>query len=167
MTTRPEASEPTRTVVVECSLDASPALVWRALTTPEILAEWLGPNTMKAETGERFTLEAADAGGTLTCEVLEAEPPRRLSYTWRSDAADAVGEPLDSRVTFELTPLDHGRTLLRVVHSGLPVALPRFGSVLQARAGRAGARRTTRSVRRPLAQGRIVGGRLSRMRLAA
>jgi uncharacterized protein YndB with AHSA1/START domain len=165
MTTRAEASETTPTIVLECSLDASPARVWRALTTPEILAEWLGPNTMKPEAGERFTLDVApEEGGTIACEVLEAEPPRRLSYTWRSDVKDMAGQTLDSRVTFELTPLHEGRTLLRVVHSGLPVAVPRFGNILQTRMGLAGARRTAR---RPLARSRILGGLAPRMRLAA
>ena len=29
-------------VVVECGLDASPEKVWRALTVPELAADWLG-----------------------------------------------------------------------------------------------------------------------------
>jgi uncharacterized protein YndB with AHSA1/START domain len=52
-------------------------------------------------------------------EVIEAEPPRRLSWNWRE-----AGEP-ESVVTFTLTPNGQGGTSLRLVHQRrLPAMRP-------------------------------------------
>jgi uncharacterized protein YndB with AHSA1/START domain len=107
--------------MVECELDAAPAKVWRALTIPEFVAAWLLPNTLgDARTGEKFELGGSAHGLSrrIACEVLEAEPERRLRYSWRE--ADAT----ESVVTFELTP--HGKgTRLRVTH-GAAAPAPRM-----------------------------------------
>ncbi len=104
------------TVVVACDLDAPPATVWRALTTPEIVAEWLGASDIRPEPGRPFGLDLpADAGGRVTGEVLEAVPLERLSMAWRS--AEPDGTAPDSHVTFELTPRPEGGTHLRIVQT--------------------------------------------------
>ena len=76
--------------------------VWRAITLPELVAEWLLPGDFRAEPGHVFTFDASV--GAIACEVLEAEPPRRLVYSWR--ALD-----LDSTVTIELAPQNGGTRL--------------------------------------------------------
>ena len=98
MTDSPEA------VVTECDLSEAPEKVWKALTAPELLAAWLP--------------EAVD------CEILAAEPDRLLCYRWRpgADDKDAVGRPVDSVVTFELTGTASGGTHLRVDHRVVAVA---------------------------------------------
>ena len=68
-----------------------PSTVWRALTTPELMAQWLMPNDFRAEPGHRFTFQARPVGATgfsglIACEVLEVTPPRRLRISW-ADAA--------------------------------------------------------------------------------
>jgi len=92
------------TVVTECDLPEAPEKVWKALTTPELLAKWLP--------------EAQD------CEVLAAEPNRLLRYRWRAgeDDRDESGRELDSVVTFELTHMPSGGTHLRVDHRVLVAA---------------------------------------------
>ena len=92
------------TVVTECDLPETPEKVWKALTTPELLAKWLP--------------EAKD------CEVLAAEPNRLLRYRWRAgeDDRDESGRELDSVVTFELTHMPSGGTHLRVDHRVLVAA---------------------------------------------
>jgi len=60
-------------------------LVWRALTEPELLADWLMANDIVAEVGRSFTFRMpARVGfdGIIHCTVLEATPPSRLVYTW-------------------------------------------------------------------------------------
>ena len=91
-------------VVTECDLPEAPEKVWKALTIPGLLAAWLP--------------EAVD------CEILAAEPDRLLCYRWRAgtDDKDAVGRPLDSVVTFELTGTASGGTHLRVDHRVVAVA---------------------------------------------
>lgn len=96
-----------------------PAKVWRALTTPQLMATWLMPNDFRPITGHRFTLTAAPIeatrfSGTIACEVLEIRPPERLRITWH----DADGtNPLDSIVTFDLRPEGRGTRVL-LEHSG-------------------------------------------------
>jgi uncharacterized protein YndB with AHSA1/START domain len=108
-------------VVVECELDAQPETVWRALTVPEIVAEWLAPNSIDAKTGEAFGIELAPKeGGHISCVVLDADPPQRLSYSWRTAEDDARAGSLDTVVTFELAPTADGGTRLRITHTGLP-----------------------------------------------
>jgi len=51
-------------------------------------------------------------------EVLEADPPRRLVFTWRVEFDDALRREGYSKVTFELEPLG-GEVKLTVVHDEL------------------------------------------------
>jgi uncharacterized protein YndB with AHSA1/START domain len=97
----------------------SPAKVWRALTTPSLMAQWLMANNFEAVAGHRFTLsaapiEATNFSGSITCEVLEIRAPERLQISWR----DADGtNPLDSTVTFHLHPEGRGTRLI-LEHTG-------------------------------------------------
>ncbi|MDB5481221.1 MAG: ATPase [Caulobacteraceae bacterium] len=103
-------------VVVETDIEAPPERVWRALSEPALAVAWLAPGQMSAEPGERFTLD--DEGRKIDCEVLEAEPARRLRLGWR----DGDGG-LASEVSFVLTPTPAGGTHLRVVHGPVVVSL--------------------------------------------
>lgn len=106
-------------IVVECNLPEAPEKVWRALTEPEIVAAWLMPNDIKAETGHRFSLGTESR---IDCRVLEAEPCRLLRYSWREADETNAAEGFDSVVTFELTRAANGGTHLRVVHDGFVAA---------------------------------------------
>lgn len=99
---------------LEYDLQHLPEKVWRALTDPVLLTEWLLPVVgFKLEPGTAFTLKApAFPGwdGTVKCQLLEIEPQRKLSYTW--------GVPfLETVVTFTLTPTSSG-TRLSILQSG-------------------------------------------------
>lgn len=119
----------TGSVNIECELPQPPEKVWRVLTEPDLLAEWLLPNDMVPDPGHRFRLQAAEESA-IDCEVIEVEPCRRLAYRWRRGDPDKPGA-LDSLVTFELDVTAAGGTRLRVTHSGLPVGLqPRRGEVV-------------------------------------
>jgi uncharacterized protein YndB with AHSA1/START domain len=88
-------------VVVECDLDAAPEKVWRALTVPELVEQWLG-----------VVPGGTDEGGDPSYEIVEAEPFSRLRYAWRDPATT---EPA-TIVTFDLAPLPGGRTAFRLTH---------------------------------------------------
>jgi len=111
-------------IILDEALDAPPDLVWRALTEPGILARWLGPNDIRAIVGERFTLHPGGAvgGEPIDCEVLEAEPPERLSYRWRGGEPGAP-EALDTVVTWIIEPTADGGTRLRLIHDGFPIVV--------------------------------------------
>jgi uncharacterized protein YndB with AHSA1/START domain len=110
-----------RPILLEAALDQPPALVWRALTEPALVARWLGEGEIEARVGRRFTLrpDGAPGGETIACEVLEAEPGRRLSYRWRGEG-EGPGA-LDTVVTWILEPTAEGGTRLRLVHDGVPI----------------------------------------------
>jgi uncharacterized protein YndB with AHSA1/START domain len=105
----------TRTVVVEREFSHPPEKLWRALTQPHLVEEWLMKNDFSPVVGHRFKLRG-DWGGVLDCEVLAVEPNRTLSYTWDFPNDDPAFN-LKSVVTFTLTPVARG-THLRVEQAG-------------------------------------------------
>lgn len=105
----------TRSVVVEREISHSPEKLWRALTQPHLMEEWLMKNDFKPDVGHRFNLRG-DWGGVLDCEVLAVEPHRTLSYTWDFKHDDPAYN-MKSVVTFTLTPTATG-THLRVEQAG-------------------------------------------------
>jgi uncharacterized protein YndB with AHSA1/START domain len=119
-----------RAVVVEREFAFPPEKLWRALTQPHLIEEWLMKNDFKPAVGHSFNLRG-DWGGVLDCEVLAVEPNKTLSYTWNFAHADAAYN-LKSVVTFTLTPTSTG-THLRVEQAGFgPEQRQAFGG---ARAG--------------------------------
>ena len=100
-----------------------PEKVWRALTDPTLLAEWLLPVLdLKLEPGAEFTFKTqAYPGwdGTVNCQFLEIEKYRKLSYTWRVPFLDTI-------VTFTLTPTASG-THLSLVQAGFKDQKREFG----------------------------------------
>ncbi|HEY1709779.1 MAG TPA: SRPBCC domain-containing protein [Rhizomicrobium sp.] len=114
----------TRSVVVEREIPHPPEKLWRALTQPHLIAEWLMKNDFSPVVGHRFQLRG-DWGGVLDCEVLALEPNRALSYTWNYAAGGA--NALGTVVTFTLTPTEAG-THLRMEQSGFRADMPQaFG----------------------------------------
>jgi uncharacterized protein YndB with AHSA1/START domain len=105
----------TRAVVVERDIAHPPEKLWRALTQPHLIEEWLMKNDFAPAVGHRFNLRG-DWGGAIDCEVLVVEPNRELSYTWNFKHDDAAFN-LESVVTFTLTPTGTG-TRLRMEQVG-------------------------------------------------
>ena len=110
-----QASTDTRSVIVEREFPHPPEKLWRTLTHPHLIAEWLMKNDFMPAVGHRFNLHG-DWGGVLDCEVLAIEPNRTLSYTWDFPHDDAAYN-LKSVVTFTLTATRTG-TLLRMEQVG-------------------------------------------------
>lgn len=110
----------TESIRFEFDLRHPPDKVWRALTDPALLAEWLLPTVgLELEPEAAFTLQAPpqpEWDGIVNCRFLEIEAQRKLSYTW------VVGDPesdfyLDTIVTFTITPTASG-TRLSLVQAG-------------------------------------------------
>jgi uncharacterized protein YndB with AHSA1/START domain len=107
----------TRSVVVEREFAFPPDKIWRAITQPHLIAEWLMQNDFKAVVGHRFNLRnepRPDVNIVLDCQVLAVEPNKTLSYTWNFDDA---ANGLTSVVTFTLTATRTG-TRLRMEQTG-------------------------------------------------
>jgi uncharacterized protein YndB with AHSA1/START domain len=110
------APSQTESISFEFDLHHSPEKVWRALTDPVLLTEWLLPVVeLKLEPGAAFKFKTqAYPGwdGTVNCRILEIEAHKKLSYAW------VAGEmQIDTVVTFTLTRTASG-TRLSLVHSG-------------------------------------------------
>jgi uncharacterized protein YndB with AHSA1/START domain len=103
----------TRSVIVEREVASPPEKLWRALTQPHLIEEWLMKTDFKPVEGHHFKLRKdprPDVSVVVDCQVLKVEPNKTLSYTW-----DAFG--LESVVTFTLTPTPTG-THLRIEQAG-------------------------------------------------
>jgi uncharacterized protein YndB with AHSA1/START domain len=119
----------TQEIVVDEVFPHKPEVMWKTLTTAELMGRWLmTPTGFEAVKGNRFTYQTTPAGawdGVIRCQVLEVIPNERLVYSWAGgdDANNGkYGSRLDTVVTFTLTKVGVG-TRLRLVHSGF--ALPK------------------------------------------
>jgi uncharacterized protein YndB with AHSA1/START domain len=107
------AREQTEALSFEFDLPHSPAKVWRALTEPTLISQWLIPlvgDTLALAPGTEFTLQTqAFPGwdGKVHCRMLEVEKERKLSYAW-------VAMDIDTIVTFTLTPTATGTRMTLV-----------------------------------------------------
>jgi uncharacterized protein YndB with AHSA1/START domain len=106
----------TLSLVVERELPVPPEKVWRALTQPHLIEEWLMKNDFKPVVGQHFKFRAD--WGAVDCQVLAVEPNKTVSYTWA-----AYG--LESVVTWSLTATSAG-TQLRMEQSGFPPDQPQY-----------------------------------------
>jgi uncharacterized protein YndB with AHSA1/START domain len=116
----------TEALAFQIDLDHAPEKVWRALTDPALVSEWLLPvveQKLDLEPGATFTFKTDPHppwDGTVSCRLVVVEEHRRLSYTWRVPFLDTV-------VTFTLTPTGSG-TRLSIVQSGFkPEQKQNFG----------------------------------------
>jgi uncharacterized protein YndB with AHSA1/START domain len=98
----------TRSVVIEREFPFPAERIWRALTQPHLIAEWLMKNDFAPVVGRKFNLRGD--WGAVDCEVRTVVPNRTLCYTW-----DAMG--LKSTVTWTLTSTGGG-THLRMEQAG-------------------------------------------------
>ena len=109
-------------IVVDYSLNDPPAEVWRALTEPQLLAQWLMQNDIQPVVGHKFTFREKPQGdwdGIVYCEVLTVDPPHCLAYSWQGSMDTETQEPrVDTLVTWTLEATAQGGTLLHLVHEG-------------------------------------------------
>jgi uncharacterized protein YndB with AHSA1/START domain len=115
----------TEAIAFEFDLRHSPEKVWRALTDPVLLSEWLLPVVgLELQPGAAFAFQTQPHpgwDGTVSCRMLEIEAQRKLSYSW------VVGEMLDTVVTFTLTPTASGTHLFLVQSGFKPDQKQNFG----------------------------------------
>jgi uncharacterized protein YndB with AHSA1/START domain len=97
-----QAATETRSVVIEREIPHPPEKIWRALTEPHLIAEWLMKNDFEPVANHKFNLRG-DWGG-VDCQVLKIDPPRTLSYSWAANGLESV-------VTWSLTPTSKGANL--------------------------------------------------------
>ncbi|HTQ29436.1 MAG TPA: SRPBCC domain-containing protein [Puia sp.] len=90
-----------------------PQEVWDYLTKPELLEQWFTKTDFIPRAGHQFRFKDK-WGKFIHCEVVEARPFSKLSYTWQY-ASLAGDEVFDSTVAWTLVPTDDG-TELQLLH---------------------------------------------------
>jgi uncharacterized protein YndB with AHSA1/START domain len=103
-----ETAAETRAVVVEREIPYAPEKIWRALTEPHLIEEWLMKNDFELVEDHKFNLRGD--WGAVDCQVLTIKPLRTLSYSWAAHGLESV-------VTWTLTPTSK-RTNLRMEQLG-------------------------------------------------
>jgi uncharacterized protein YndB with AHSA1/START domain len=122
----------TLSVVVEREIPHPPEKIWRALTQPHLIEEWLMKSDFKPVVGHRFDFRAD--WGSVDCQVRIVEPNRTLAYTW-------AARGLESVVTWTLTPKGTGTNLRmeqvgfrpdqKQAYQGAQYGWPRFFAALE------------------------------------
>ncbi len=93
----------TTAIHIDRYYECAPAVLWRALTTADLVAQWWAPGDIKPEVGHAFQMDMGD-WGIQHCEITEVDPERRLAYRY------AIGV-LDSVITWTLEPDGTGTRL--------------------------------------------------------
>lgn len=104
-------------------IHTTPERLWEALTNSEFTRRYWSGTSIRCDwgVGARLTLVSAEGDAQDTGEVLEYDPPRRLSYTWLVGFIEAMKAEGHSRVTFELEPVP-GAVKLTLTHDRFPNA---------------------------------------------
>lgn len=96
----------TGTISVDQFIGAPPAKVWRALTDPELHAQWWAPGDIGEHVGHEFRLQMPGFG-SIPCKVVESQLHERFVYTFNGNWT----------LTWRLVAEGHGTRLL-LEHSG-------------------------------------------------
>lgn len=74
-------------LIIESDFEFSPAIVWDALTDPELVSGWLALATITPELGGEYTLSWAYPSGAqaLSGRITQFEPDRMLRVTNAAD----------------------------------------------------------------------------------
>ena len=95
-------------------IEHPPAELWRALTDPGFLPQWLAPGRIDLEIGGAARLDFADSGTVIDSRVSDFADGRVLEYSW-----SAPGEPTRP-VRWEIAPEGQGTRLTLTLR--VPVA---------------------------------------------
>jgi uncharacterized protein YndB with AHSA1/START domain len=100
-------------------INTTPEKLWAALTKPEFTQQYWGGHRIQSDwtLGASVKFIKADGSIDLKGEVLRADPPKILSYTWSGRSCSGAIEESASRVTFEISTA-FNVTKLTVTHEG-------------------------------------------------
>jgi uncharacterized protein YndB with AHSA1/START domain len=92
--------------------------VFEAIADPAQLSHYFTTNGAQGRmaSGATVTWDFHDFPGAFPVQIVEVVPDERIVLQWAAAVGD--GEPYDTTVTFELTALDDGRTLVTITEEG-------------------------------------------------
>ena len=119
--------------VYEVYIAATPEQVWRALTESEFTKQYYYGNTVESDwkPGSPMVYRGADGEPSIECEVVEADPPRRLVHTFFFPGTDESPSrctwSIEARGSASLLVLTHDEfdgetsTYRSVAHGWVPI----------------------------------------------
>lgn len=104
-------------IIVERVFDSPVSKVWGAISDKNEMKQWyFDLAEFKPEVGFKFHFTSGPSPEKQylhLCEVTEAIPEKKLTYSWRYDGYEGI-----SFVTFELSP-EGDKTKLKLTHTGV------------------------------------------------
>jgi uncharacterized protein YndB with AHSA1/START domain len=79
--------------------------VWRMLTEPSAMAQWLAPGSVELRSGGAVHIDFSDSGTVIDSQVTAFEEGRLLAYSWSS------GDQPERPMRWALEPVDDGTRL--------------------------------------------------------
>ena len=102
----------------EIVVDAPIERVWRAISTPDEVAQWFGDVTeFETRAGSRAVFGWTEFGQSFEAEIVTVEEPFRFGYRWALEASKSLEDSHVTSVEFTLERVD-GSTRLTLVESG-------------------------------------------------
>jgi uncharacterized protein YndB with AHSA1/START domain len=120
------------TQIYQLFIKATPEEVWEGITDPDFTQKYFYGSRIKSsfEVGSPYVGWSGDESEQLVDgEVLESDPPNRLTTTWRALYDPETAAEPHSRVSWEIEPQEGGLTKLTVVHDQLEESLKTAESV--------------------------------------
>ena len=108
----------TTTQVFTIAIRATPEQIWEAITRPEFTIRYFHGSRITI-TPERRASLAPDGSVRGDTAVELFDPPRRLVHGWRSLYDPAMAAEPESRVTWEIDPVEGGVCRLTLRHDRL------------------------------------------------
>ena len=93
-------------IVYTIYIAAPPETVWKALTTAEFSRNYFSGFAIEADlkVGGAFIARAPDGSVHISGEVIECDPPRKLTVTWNVNWPALVEKLGPTLVTYEIEP---------------------------------------------------------------
>jgi uncharacterized protein YndB with AHSA1/START domain len=104
-------------------LEHDQAAVWKMLTDPSLLPQWLAPGELSLNKGGPAKLSFPESGTTVESVVTEVNPPKLIEYSWSSP-----GEP-ERPLRWEVAAVEGGSLL------SLTLRIPNTEDIARACAG--------------------------------
>jgi uncharacterized protein YndB with AHSA1/START domain len=100
-------------------IETTPEKLWQALTSSAFTRQYWFNSEVRSDwtIGSPFAL-VMDGRTTDSGEILEADPPRRLAYSFKHELFEELRNEPVSKVTFTIEPFDK-LVKLTVTHEGL------------------------------------------------
>ena len=100
-------------------IGSTPEKVWQALTTAEFSRKYFSGLAVETElkVGGAFVVRMPDGSIHISGEVIECDPPRRLTITWNVDWPGLVEKLGVTLVTYEIEPAGDGTIRLTLTQA--------------------------------------------------